>query len=878
MTWPQRPPDGASNLEHALAYHEAGLWVLPGRDPLDVRQYREALLKQYLRDGEPDAHAKAQRKADRCAKHSFVQWRKLIERPSREQIEAWFTERPLRPVILLTGPGHGVCVVDVDTAKGADPLPWVGRFDLSETEPGILAAKNCTSPVRCDDLPWFLGTVLGLQEARAAAQHLLEHRILGGSWGALHLAFAGCLAATPSGGWHAYHLEADVASSEGSDGADGRKTGVAHGVDTRGDGGLVVAPSGELATPGRRWERWGEPSPFPLDEVTRRLVERQGARAERSPVADGARLTPVARCAAGLMAPDAAADREFVPDGPPDASRSFSHALLTTASDGQKNPRAKLIVGMLARAAPLPADARDAVLATLGEWCDLHLKLRGESAATVRGAYEREARAADRSSAFCLEVLKAWNALRCKPRWPEDKVEDTAASLWRSARAAEATKAIPVDDVIDPEDEQAKAEAEVDRFLRPLTGLYGADDLGKDLRRELLPCARLPLWLGPDGEPDRSPEGEHGHGLGDEFDEVLGGGLSPKMLVGLGAESAKSCKSMLVEQVIDGHCLRSAMVLSGALSGPVVVSYCLSEMSATSQSQRQLARWLGVDSNVFRRGVKGACTAPGLRRLAERLGREPASLAAEFLARADAHLRDGLLARARDLRVIVDQRALEPDDRTRPGRPRNHRRGVLLLQALAEAVRVDRARKAKLWGRSEDQILPLIFVDPIQRYQREGDGDGVGALDELVEEMRAVADEDELVMLFTSDTQKASAQGQHYKQKDLTPYQLAAHVFRGSYKLMHLPDLALVLKVDWPDSPGLPATASLTAALNRWGMPRAAPLEFDLYPECGRYVPRRYAPAVDDIVPQQVEQDEAEVAAPVPRKGGKFAPRKVPTP
>jgi hypothetical protein len=142
--------------------------------------------------------------------------------------------------------------------------------------------------------------------------------------------------------------------------------------------------------------------------------------------------------------------------------------------------------------------------------------------------------------------------------------------------------------------------------------------------------------------------------------------------------------------------------------------------------------------------------------------------------------------------------------------------------------------------------------------------------------------------LATSDTNKASAQGQHHGKK-LTPYQRAAHVFRGSYKLMHLPDLALILDVAWPEDPATPARAGVLAALNRWGVPQQVPASYDFHPSCGRYLP---VAAQEDVVPgmpvDAAEQDEEagghvpggpqgveREPGEVPRRRGRFAPRRV---
>ena len=289
--------------------------------------------------------------------------------------------------------------------------------------------------------------------------------------------------------------------------------------------------------------------------------------------------------------------------------------------------------------------------------------------------------------------------------------------------------------------------------------------------------------------------------------------------------------------------------------------------------RRYLSRWLGVDSSLFRRGAADAGRAPGVRRLAEQLGEDPHELGIRILSTARRIMASGPFRAALEFIRPLNVRWLASSHDKAEGEEEriDYRRGVPLLRALTQAILLDRERRAKAWKVPAEDIWPVIFIDPIQRFQGGGDN-AVGTLDEFVEELRALADEHGFIILVTSDTNQAAARGQI--PKGATPAQRAAGAFRGSYKLLHLPDAALVLEMKWPDppKPGAPAHAEITVALNRWGPPMFEPAHYSFVPESGRYIPLAGPPVAADDLDIDEEEDDPPIVQ-VRGPGGKFGPK-----
>jgi len=324
------------------------------------------------------------------------------------------------------------------------------------------------------------------------------------------------------------------------------------------------------------------------------------------------------------------------------------------------------------------------------------------------------------------------------------------------------------------------------------------------------------------------------------MDDIIGGGLKPGFMAVVGAEAAKVGKTAIMDQWMDGILLRSVEVLRALAAGektdePIIVRYDLSEMNAEDLTMRQLGRWIGIDSTAFRRGRNGH-KAPGVKALAALTGESAESIFARYKAAAKAETTDktGDLYAIRKLRRIINPRSLcSRYEKAPEGKPHDHRRGVPLLRNLAVAIAADVEIRARSWGVSRKQVTPLIFIDPIQRFQSTERSDAVGALDELVEELRAIADELGAIVFATSDTNKESAKVQTHKPSTTpTPAQIAAGVFRGSYKLLHLPDVAFVLRA----VPNNPRQMELLVGINRWNG-QTEPLCFDFERQTGRYTP-----------------------------------------
>lgn len=90
--------------EAALAYYDAGLCVIP----LPPRSKKATI--------------------------SWGQYQKA--RPTREQVQAWWTAEPESNVAVVTGAISGVVVVDVDTYAGAVAAPWAAS--------GVLLTTSCS--------------------------------------------------------------------------------------------------------------------------------------------------------------------------------------------------------------------------------------------------------------------------------------------------------------------------------------------------------------------------------------------------------------------------------------------------------------------------------------------------------------------------------------------------------------------------------------------------------------------------------------------------------------------------------------------------------------------------------------------------------------
>lgn len=304
-----------------------------------------------------------------------------------------------------------------------------------------------------------------------------------------------------------------------------------------------------------------------------------------------------------------------------------------------------------------------------------------------------------------------------------------------------------------------RAAPNLDADAPTFSSAYGPGHLAADRRRGLVSLARLPPW-----PADGQGEPAAGHGWGPPLNAMLSGGLRPGEMLALGAASAGAGKTAFLMQLADGLALRNGRILAGeegwgSAITPVLIA---SEMSAAALSWRTLARWTGHSASYFRGG--------------ESLAHKPG--APQAWLDADRALSDGELAQARSwMRLIEPSKVASALDDGAVA-------FVAYLSTLVEAWRERIARE--LPGRD---VVPVVVVDPVQRYQ--GGDDEVQALNTLARSLCAATVERNWIALMTSDTNKAAASGRSDTERD---EEEGAAVFRGSYGLQHEVSSALYLR------------------------------------------------------------------------------------
>lgn len=289
--------------------------------------------------------------------------------------------------------------------------------------------------------------------------------------------------------------------------------------------------------------------------------------------------------------------------------------------------------------------------------------------------------------------------------------------------------------------------------LAPLGSvLYTLESIDHAREKELLSLADLPS--AEDGL--KSPR----YGWGNRFNDIIGGGLAPGVLVALGASSAGAGKTSFLMQLIDGLALRSALLVENKGEGPLTPVFLLSEMSPDDLNQRRLA-WLTQERATTWRAGKT-------------LEKKNAK---EYV--------DGLYNHARKLRGEKGtlSRVLSMS--------RQVVRGEVFSMG-AQLVPTVRALVAKWKNQMEEkhsrEVWPVVVFDPIQRFLRQ-DKNEVEAQNELVRQIDAAAEEDGWLCFVTSDTNKSGAKGE--AQGDAG--EVGAALFRGSYALIHGADIGCYL-------------------------------------------------------------------------------------
>jgi hypothetical protein len=132
----------------------------------------------------------------------------------------------------------------------------------------------------------------------------------------------------------------------------------------------------------------------------------------------------------------------------------------------------------------------------------------------------------------------------------------------------------------------------------------------------------------------------------------------------------------------------------------------------------------------------------------------------------------------------------------------DHRVGPDLVEHLADAVDVLRESLARDAGVSADKVLPVVVVDPLQRFAGKAESEKM-AIDAVLEAIVSVLCRDlGCAVVATSDTTKAAAREStsldNFLSKDAAA--LAADIFAGTQAIMHHADV-LALCAERPAVP-----------------------------------------------------------------------------
>jgi hypothetical protein len=332
-----------------------------------------------------------------------------------------------------------------------------------------------------------------------------------------------------------------------------------------------------------------------------------------------------------------------------------------------------------------------------------------------------------------------------------------------------------------------------------MSDLYGTKDLEADSRRELISIATLPTWP--------NAQHPHGHGWGETLNRMLGGGICQGYFLAVGAASAGAGKTAFVMQLADGLALRTAELVRENKPGPLTPVLILSEMGAPQLTWRSLARWTGADSRIFRAGRSAASV------LGHAGSEEEVDIA---FRKASAALEGDLGASRQFIRCAV---GLDAEGAT--------------LASKASEIAKDWTAELKA-EHPKREVWPVVVIDPIQRWQ--GTGNEVEALNELVEAIGKEVISSNLIVIATSDTNKATGTGSTSGQGSQSQPERAAAVFRGSYKLHHLADAVIALDASDEVVGTGKRKQQVIFAKNRWGsIFNKDPIRYDWEMKTGRF-------------------------------------------
>ena len=349
---------------------------------------------------------------------------------------------------------------------------------------------------------------------------------------------------------------------------------------------------------------------------------------------------------------------------------------------------------------------------------------------------------------------------------------------------------------------------ELEKHAPTMADAYGLDELERDRDRAMVSIAHLPRWEGY----DKGEEGkEAGHGIGEDMNRLIGGGLCLPYVMLIGARHAGAGKTTFLCQVLDGLALRSAELVREGKPGPLTPVILLSEMPAALLTWRTLGRWTGRDSRLFRAGKNW-----------KELGIDSAAHAYGWPAAREALAPDGHLGQARRFQRVTNNPP---------------HRGVDMVEWLRRMMGTWQEALAREHGRD---VWPVVALDPIQRWKAAGDNE-IKAQSDLADAIGRAARKENWICFATSDTNKDSATGRERAGKD--DREIGTAAFRGSYELQHAADAAVYLNtLRVTGEATTPKGTYLMAGLvkNWWGEDLPSPKAwagFRWYRSTGRFYP-----------------------------------------
>lgn len=353
---------------------------------------------------------------------------------------------------------------------------------------------------------------------------------------------------------------------------------------------------------------------------------------------------------------------------------------------------------------------------------------------------------------------------------------------------------------------QAKRDAFLRRILQSSVDAYPDDAMDKDMERVPLKVETLYPFYDFWRVEDEAIANEHGgapvgHGYGRWLARAIGG-LLPGDFKVVGGAGAKIGKTHFLGQMIEGLALCAAARILGVLGyhdAPIVMPVWVTEMPKPGEvKMRLLSRHFGFDMAAITM-AQAAAESPGIMHMASEHQCLPGVVVTHARAIVKAYRSNDKHPVGMVLKHLNKEIALsEFPAPSGAGRSYvDHSSGVNLISHLADAVALRRRELAALLGVPEDQVMPLVVIDPGQRFIGQSDS----AKKELDTFLGAVSSKIcrtygglGAIALMTSDTTKAAA-----KELNLDVFlsgqgqALAADIFAGSQAMMHIPDTVIAL-------------------------------------------------------------------------------------